>query len=202
MCPMFNALCVQCSMFNVQCPIKFIKSLTSVTPHTESGQKEEMRLFQHFLFLVLPLLSIIQIWMIIKEIINYVKRNVVASEHNCCEEFCTWMKLGAGYKEERIGGGVSAIYSYCLIQRRPARPSQGFFLKDWKLLLLQLFWERENLVTKKSKHSMQNLVRKQKTVGKSTSIHRSTVPGHSGPGHKRPGASGILFGNQSQDPRI
>ena len=82
----------------------------------------------------------------IKEMINYIKRNVVASEHNCCEAFCTWMKLGAGYKEERIGGGVSAIYSYCSIQRRPARPSQGFFLKDWKLLLLQLFWERENLV--------------------------------------------------------
>ena len=163
---MSNARCVQCP----------IKSLTSVTPHTESGQKrnEAFSTFSLFGFASIinkPNLNDI------KEIINYVKRNVVASEHNCCEAFCTWMKLGAGYKEERIGGGVTAIYSYCSIQRRPARPSQGFFLKDWKLLLLQLFWERENLVTKKSKHSMQNLVRKQKTVGKSTSIHRSTVPG-------------------------
>ena len=37
---------------------------------------------------------------------------------------------------------------------------------------------------------------------KNTSTHRSTVPGQKGPGHKRPGASGILFGNRSQDLRI
>ena len=141
--------CVQCPMPNVSNVQSNSSKVWPVWLPILSLAKKEMRLFQHFLFLVLPLLSHKRNLNDIKEIINEIKRNVVASsksEHNCCEAFCTWMKLGAGYKVERIGGGVSAIYSYCSIQRRPARPSQGIFLKNWKLLLLQLFWERENLV--------------------------------------------------------